>query len=193
MNRTFASFALVLALGSALALPGHARADTFNLDPVHSFVVFQIGHMGISHVWGRAVGPTGSFTIDPADPTRSSIQVEVKAESIDTANTARDNHLHGPDFFDAKQFPTISFKSTAFKKTADNTYEVTGNFILHGVTKPLTVTLTRIGEGQKPAPMGYRAGYETTFTLKRSDFGMTTMLDAVGDEVKLTVSLEGSK
>jgi polyisoprenoid-binding protein YceI len=175
------------------ALPQAVRAaDTFKIDPVHSFVVFNIDHVGVNRAWGRTGGPSGTVSIDDADPSKSKLEVEVAAESIDTGNAGRDKHLKGPDFFDVKQFPKISFKSTQVRKSGDNMYEVTGEFNLHGQSKPITVTLTKIGEGDKGPQMGHRVGYGTEFTLKRSDFGMTTMQGMLGDEVKIYVNLEAT-
>src|SRR5262249_11217423 len=101
-----------------------------------------------------------------------------------------DQHLKGPDFFNVKQFPTMSFKSSKMKAVDARTYEVTGDLTLHGVTRPVTVTLERIGTAKG---MGgeTRTGFETTFTIKRSDFGMKYMIPAVGDEVKVIVAVEG--
>ena len=180
---------LFAVLAFALAQTLRA-ADTLKIDPVHSFVVFNIEHLGVGRAWGRAGGPTGTLLIDDSDASKSKLQVEVAAESIDTGNAGRDKHLKGPDFFDVKQFPKISFSSSQVRKSGDNTYEVTGNFNLHGQSKPLTVTLTKLGEGDKGPQMGHRAGYGTEFTLKRSDFGMTTMQGMLGDEVKIYVNLE---
>src|SRR5450432_515138 len=191
MNRATSLIASAFLL--TVAFVSAARAESFKVDPVHSFVVFKISHLDIGYVWGEFNGPTGTIAIDDSDAAKSSVQVEVKSDSLFTNAAGRDKHLKGPDFFDAKQFPTISFKSTSVKKTADNTYEVTGDFTLHGVTKPLTVTLTKLGEGDKGAPMGYRGGFETNFSIKRSDFGMSAMIPMAGDEVKLMVDLEGTK
>jgi polyisoprenoid-binding protein YceI len=188
-----AALSAVLSVAFVLAAARDAQAETFKLDPVHSFIVFQVGHLNLGHAWGLFVAPTGSIAIDDADPSKSSIQVEVKADSFNTANERRDAHVEGPDFFDSKQFPTISFRSTSVKKTGDKTYEASGDITLHGVTKPLTVTLTKLGERDTGRPFGYRVAYETTFTIKRTDFGITTMKEVVGDEVKLFVSLEGTR
>jgi polyisoprenoid-binding protein YceI len=192
MRHAISSSALLLFAGLLCAVPGKACAQTFNVDPVHSFIMFQIRHLDVSNAWGLAIGATGSVRIDSADPTRNSIQVDLKAENLLTGNSGRDTHIKGPDFLDAKQFPTISFKSTSFKKTSDTAYEVAGNFTLHGVSKPITVTLTKVGEKDTGGGTGYRAGFETTFTIKRSDHGMTGM-NMIGDEVKIFVSLETSR
>lgn len=178
---------LVLTIAGSLA---HA-ADTFKVDPVHAFVAFRIKHLDVSYSYGRFNNPTGTVTWDSADPTKSSINIEVKTDSVDTDNEKRDAHLKGPDFFDAKQFPTISFKSTAIKAAGENKFEVTGDLTLHGVTKSITINLDKTGE--KQTQMGYRAGWETMFKIKRSDYGMTNMVGPVGDEVDLVVSIEGVK
>ncbi len=103
----------------------------------------------------------------------------------------RDEHLRGPDFFNARQFPKITFKSDSVRPTGPDTYEVAGTLTLHGVSRPLTVTLKKIGAGKGPAG-DQRVGVETGFTIKRSDFGMKNMLEGVGDDVLLIVSLESA-
>ncbi|WP_428940498.1 YceI family protein [Fontivita pretiosa] len=188
MTRLCATVAMVIGLIAWIS-PLHA-ADTYKIDPVHSFVVFKIGHLEVGYVWGTFPGPTGSFVIDTGNPAASSLEVHVKAESVHTANDSRDKHLRSPDFFDARQFPTISFKSDSVKQIDENTYELSGQLSLHGVTRPLTVTLKKVGQGDKGPQFGYRAGYDTQFTIKRSDFGMKTMPQAVGDEVTVFVSFE---
>jgi polyisoprenoid-binding protein YceI len=165
-------------------------AESFKVDPVHSNVIFRIKHLDVSFFYARFKEITGTFNFD--EPT--GIAIEVKPESVDTKSEKLDTHLKSADFFNVKEFPTISFKSTAIKPVADKegTYEVTGDLTLHGVTKPLTVTLEKSGMGADPWG-GQRCGFEVLFTIKRSDFGMNFMLDKLGDEVRLTVSVEGSK
>ncbi|HEV7301173.1 MAG TPA: YceI family protein [Tepidisphaeraceae bacterium] len=182
-NRIFAS---VLALG--LASSAALAAKTFTVDPVHSNLVFKVQHLGVSNNWGRVNDPTGSFTI--GDDGLPSFNIEAKTAAIDTANAQRDDHLRGPDWFDAKQFPTMSFKSTSAKKIDDNTFEVVGDFTLKGVTKPITVELKKVGEGKDPWGK-YRAGYETSFTIKRSDYGVAAMPGGIGEDVTIWVNIEG--
>ncbi len=184
------SWAAFLVMAISTASFSQGQTTSYKVDPVHSFLVFRIKHLDLNYVWGMAIGPTGTVAIDDSDPSKSAVEVSVKAESINTGNAARDQDLKGPDFFDAKQFPTISFKSTSMKKSADNAYEVAGDLTIHGVTKPLTVTITKLGEGDKGQRMGYLAGFETSFAIKRSDFGITAMMGGVGDEVTLSVNLE---
>lgn len=187
--RSLLSLVIVAAL-SPLAL----AADTFKIDPVHSSVHFRIGHAGVSHVYGRFNDVSGTVVQDKEDPTKSSFNIEIKADSIDTNNEKRDAHLKSPDFFDAKQFPTITFKSTSVKSAGENKLEVTGDLTLHGVTKEITVPVTKTGEADlAEMKMGYRGGWEAVVQIKRSDFGMTTMVGPVGDEVMIPVALEAVK
>ncbi len=166
-------------------------AEEYNVDPAHSSVTFQISHMGLSWVHGRFNTYSGTFTIESSDPAKSSFAFEIKPESVDTANSKRDEHLKSPDFFNVKQFPVVSFKSTSVKAAAKG-FEVTGDLSFHGVVKPVTFTL----EGGRTAefPKGVqRTGYSAMFTVKRSDFGMGKMTDAIGDDVYVAISFEGVK
>ncbi len=171
------------------AVPAPAAApDSYTVDNVHSSVTFRIKHMGIAYIYGRFNEIAGNFRYDPADPSEFSIDVQLKAESIDTKAPGRDRHLKGPDFFNAKEYPSISFKSKKATKDGANRYKVSGDLQLHGVTRPVDVKIEHTGSGNF---RGYREGFEAKFTIKRSDFGMKYMLRGLGDEVQLTVSVEG--
>jgi polyisoprenoid-binding protein YceI len=190
--RTVLSAALV-ALTPALsgpAAPARAGQD-YAVDPMHTAITFKISHLGLSWVYGRFNDFSGAFTLDPADPGKSSFTMTIKTESIDTGNKKRDDHLRSPDFFNVKQIPAMSFKSTAVRMV-DGTIEVTGDFTLHGVTKPITFTLK--GGRMAEFPKGVqRTGYSTELSIKRSEFGMDKLTDAIGDTVYLAISFEGVK
>jgi len=171
----------------------HAEPVTFKIDPVHSTVLFRIMHLNISPSYGRFADPTGTFVIDSTDVTKSSFDINIDVTKVNTDSTKRDEHLRGPDFFSVQQFPTATFKSTSVKDAGGGKLDVTGNLTLRGVTKPVSLTMTKTGEGDRGARFGYRAGFEGTVTLKRSDFGITYMMDGLGDEVQLTIALEGTK
>jgi len=119
---------------------------------------------------------------------------------VDTGNAKRDEHLRGPDFFNAKEFPAISFKSTSLTATesdgadAGKAYTLAGDLTLMGVTKPITVQAVKLAEGKDPWG-NFRIGFDTSFKIKRSDFGMTYGVDngVVGDEVTIMLSFEGIK
>ena len=169
-----------------------ARAsDSFKIDPIHGTVIYRINHLGVGNAYGRFNEPTGTVTIDKDDASKSSFTFEVQTSKVDTGNPKRDQHLQSPDFFNAKQFPTITFKSTSVKSSGDNRYEVAGDLTLHGVTKPITVTMEKTGEAQ--TQMGYRSGWQTEVDLKRSDYGMNGLQGAVGDDVHLVISFEAVK
>ena len=175
-----------VAIGFAAA----SRADDYALDPAHAGFTFKIQHLGVSWTYGRFNACEGTVHIDP-DPAKTSFALQIKTDSIDTGNQQRDDHLRSPDWFNSKQFPLITFKSTAVKPTATG-YEVTGDLTLHGVTK--AVVLTVEGGGKAEFPQGVqRIGYTTNVVLKRSEFGMSTMVGPVGDDVYLSISFEGIK
>ena len=181
------SITSMLLLG--LTLPLQA-ADTYQLDPAHTSVVFRVKHLGTANVYGRFNGPTGTLVFDEASPAKSSINIQVNAKNVDTAVEKRDNHLRSPDFFNVAEHPLISFKSRSVKKVAKDTYEVSGDLSLLGKSRPITVTARQTGQGNDPWGK-FRRGFETTFTIKRSEFGMDFMMGGVSDEVGLTVSVTG--
>jgi polyisoprenoid-binding protein YceI len=179
----------VAFVGLTAATTAWSPAASYKVDPVHSFVTLKVNHLGVSYVWGRFDGPEGTFVTDDG---KESFEAKVLTDKIDTGNPKRDQHLKSPDFFNAKQFPELTFKSASAKKGGgENQYEVTGDLTVHGVTKSVTVTLTKVGEAH--TPMGDRAGFEGTFTIKRSDYGMSFMPGAVGDEITVYVGMEGVK
>jgi polyisoprenoid-binding protein YceI len=179
---------LAITLGS-LGMAVQA-ADTFKIDPVESSVVFSVKY-GVSNFYGRFNDVSGTVVLDKADPSKSSVELTIPVESVDTHNEKRDQHLKSPDFFNAKQFPVMTFKSKQVESSGD-TYKVTGDFTLHGVTKPLTLEIKKGGEG-KGMEGEIRGGGETHFTIKRSDYGMNFMQGQLGDEINIVVSLNGIK
>jgi polyisoprenoid-binding protein YceI len=163
-------------------------ADKYVLDPSHSSVTFRIEHVGISWVQGRFNTISGTSTVDSDDPTKSSFAMTIQTQSIDTNQVQRDKDLRSPDFFNVMQFPVMTFQSTKVSKT-EGGLAVIGDMTLHGVTKSISFVL----RGGKTAefPKGtHRIGFFAELRLKRSDFGMTNMLGAVGDEVPIFVSFE---
>ncbi len=176
------SVALLLA-GLALS----ASADTYQIDQVHSSVHFRVKHLDTAWFYGRFNGISGGFEL-AEDAADCSFEVTVDAATVDTNNEARERHLLGEDFFNAAEFPSISFVSTAVEKTEEG-YAVTGDFTLHGVTKEITVPVEVVGFGEFRGTK--KAGLHAVFTIKRSDYGMEYMLGALSDEVMLVISLEG--
>lgn len=186
--KTAAVVALIVGLG---LLPVVCRAaDAYKVDPVHSTVLFGLKHMGVGYIFGRFDEISGTVQVDEQNAAGLVFDVQVKAESVDTNNAKRDQHLKGPDFFNVKEFPAIAFKSREVKPGEGQSFMVTGDLTLHGVTRPLTVKLDRVGSGKDPTG-AFRTGFVASFTIKRSDFGMKFMPEAIGDDVRLTVAFEG--
>lgn len=134
---------------------------------------------------------SGTVNFDNEDPSKSSVELSVPVESIDSRNPKRDQHLKSPDFFNAAQFPTLSFKSTKVEANGES-YRITGDFSLQGVTQPITIDFKR-GKDGKGMNGEVIVGGETRFTIKRSDYGMDFMQGALGDEVHIVLSIEAVK
>ncbi len=178
--------------GQAPAASAPAATGPFTVDGVHSSVIFRIKHLNVAWNYGRFNKMSGTFLLDGKDPAKSVIDITVDASSIDTANADRDKHLRAGDFFSVQEYPTLTFKSTAFKKTGDTTFEVTGDLTMKGKTKSITITVENTGQG--PGRRGGEvAGLETRFNIKRTDFGMDYMVGGLSDEVGLIIALEGGR
>jgi|SRR5579864_3879922 len=191
----------VQALSVILLLPvawrsAAAQPAMYKADPVHSKVGFSIRHL-VSDVDGRFKDFDGSIKYDSQHPADSSVQFTVQAASIDTGSDGRDKDLRSPNFFDVAKFPTLSFTSTKVAPKGNNAFDVTGSLTIHGVTK--TVTIPAKFRGEAKSPMGVRAGFESSFTINRLDYGVTwnraiegggTIL---GDDVEVAIRIEAVK
>jgi polyisoprenoid-binding protein YceI len=192
--RRIARFGILTVLAGicTAAAPRASRAaDEYAFDPVHSSISFKARHLDISWIHGRFNEAEGKFSIDRQDPAKSTFELVIKADSVDTANKARDEHLRQPDYFDTKQFPTIEFKS-ASTKAIKGGYEVTGDFKMHGTTKKVTLKL----EGGKEIEwMGKKiVAFSTEVALKRSDFGFDkSAIGPIGDEALIYIDCEGAR
>jgi polyisoprenoid-binding protein YceI len=194
MKLSFAPLALVAfsALSGLSAPLAHAAAVGYDVDPVHSSVNFRVQHFKAGYVYGRFDKFSGAFSFDEAKPEASSVKVEVDVASVDTNNKQRDADLLTPDYLDVAAFPTIRFESTTVKKAGEGQYEVTGNVTLHGVTKSVSVTMAKTGEADDKWG-AHRIGFEGTLTIQRSQYGMDKHLDGVGDEIRMTLAMEGTR
>lgn len=167
--------------------PGADQVTAWQVDPVHSSIVFRIKHANASWFYGTFAKVEGKLSLDPAALDAARVEIVIDAASVRSNNDKRDQHLRSPDFFDAKQFPEIRFVSRKVAAKGDGLL-VEGELELRGEKQPLTVAVEKTGEGELDGP---RAGYHATFTIQRSKFGMNYGLakSALGDEVELTVSL----
>lgn len=181
---------LSLVISALLAAPALAAVDTYKVDGDHAQVLFVSNHMGFSKTYGWFEKVEGSFKLDEADISKSSIDLVIHANTLTTAVKKKDQHLKSPDFLDTKQFPKILFKSDSVKKISDKQYEIAGKLTLRGVTKPVTMKFERMRTGEDPWK-NHRTGGEGRLTIKRSEYGVNYMLDGIPDEVEIIASLEG--
>lgn len=183
---------IIFSTAVFLLVAGSTFAQEWNWDKAHSQLNFGITHMGINEIDGTFGSVTAKFTSSREDFTDAVIELSADVNTINTGNEQRNNHLKSPDFFNAAQFGTLTFKSTGFKKVSDKTYQLTGDLTLHGVTKPVSLTATFNGTTVNPQNKKTVAGFKVTGTIKRTDFGIATGFPAamISDEVSLVANTE---
>jgi polyisoprenoid-binding protein YceI len=186
--KTMTASVLVLIIFAAVR---PAAANDYTLDDQHTSVVFAANHFGYSYTYGMFGRYKGDFSIDMNSPAAGKFQFAIDVASLDTKSAKRDEHLRGPDFFNVKQFPEITFQSTSIVADGKK-LNVTGNLTLHGVEKQIVLPLTYLGAGKGPYGKE-RIGFYGSFKVKRSEFGITTFVPNVSDEVTLMISFEGLK
>ncbi len=197
MPRFFRSNLLLVLLAGAAAL-AHAQSSTWKIDPAHSAANFSVRHLGISNVHGRFGGVSGQIVLDPADLTKSSVKATIDTTTVDTGVPMRDTDLKSDHFFDVAKYPTMTFVSKSIAKSGDG-YTVTGDLTMHGVTKPVVLTMDA-PSGEVAMGNATRRGFDATTTVHRKDFGLTydeTLTKAgdamIGDDVKVTIETEATK
>lgn len=190
-RRLLQTLLLTVSLSLAGLFSQTALAADYEIDPSHTFVQFEISHLGYSILPGRFNTFAGSFSWDKDDPAASSINIIIKTDSIDTNWAERDKHLRGADFLDVGTFPEASFKSTKYTGDASGG-KLEGVLTLHGVSKPITLDVKSIGEGDDPWG-GYRAGFKATTSIKRADFGMSYNLGPASESMSFDLFVEGIK
>lgn len=190
MKKTGLAAAALLISSMAFAEP----AGTYQFDKkgAHQFVMFKISHLGYSWLYGRFNDFNGTFTVDANNPENSKVEATIQTASVDSNHAERDKHLRSDDFLDVDKYPTATFKSTSIEQTGDDTAKITGDFTLHGVTKPVTLDAKMIGYGDDPWG-GYRMGLEASTSLKLADFGITKDLGPASETVEIIISVEGIK
>ena len=178
----------LIAASFAVASPLTWAAD-YALDPVHSFVSFRISHLGVSMLQGRFDTIDGAFTWDKDNPSRAKVDITIKTASVNTNHAERDKHIRGQDFLDIDKYPEATFESTGFSGDASSG-TLTGDLTLHGVTRPVSIAMTLVGEGPDPWG-GYRAGFSGSTSIKRSDFGISYDLGPAAESMQFDITIEG--
>ncbi|MFW5954444.1 MAG: YceI family protein [Guyparkeria sp.] len=192
-QRRLTAAALAAAIATPLtALPLTAQAAEYVIDTKdqHAFIEWRIQHLGYSWLYGRFNDFEGSFEYEDGQIEDASVEVTIDMASIDSNHAERDKHLREDDFFHVKEYPEATFKSTGIEQTGEDTFTLTGDLTMRGVTKEIEIEAEKIGEGEDPWD-GYRAGFHGTTTLTLKDFGIDYDLGPASTEAEVTLSVEG--
>jgi polyisoprenoid-binding protein YceI len=177
----------IAPLFASLALAASAQAATYTLDPAHTYPQFEIRHLAFSTLHGQFNQTAGKITMD-REKNLGAVEAVIQVGSVDTGMPKRDADLVAAPFFDAANHPTMTYKSTKVSYQGKDKATVEGNLTLRGVTKPLTLHVTRISCGMNPILKKPVCGFDAWAQVKRSDFGMTAYVPAIPDEVKLIIN-----
>ncbi len=199
LTLAFALFITLPAIAQEAAPIGKLPSGIYKSDPAHSSLNFKVKHLGLSYYVARFTKFDTTIDFSQGDPTASKISVTVDPASIQTnfpdpAKVDFDKELAGADWLDAAQFPAMTFKSTSLKRTSPTAGVMTGDLMLHGVTKPVTLNVTFVGAtlahpmARKPA-----MGFSASGTIKRSDFGVSKAVPFVSDDVQIMIETEFQK
>jgi polyisoprenoid-binding protein YceI len=188
MKKTLVSTATALAL--LAASPAMAEDYVIDTKGAHASIQFKIAHLGYSWLYGRFNTFSGEFSYDEKQPSAARVSVEIDTASVDSNHAERDKHLRSKDFLDVSKYPTATFVSTGFESDVDGNGTLTGNLTLHGVTKPVSISVSQVGTGKDPWG-GYRRGFEGSTTLTLKDYGIDFNLGPASTEVELILNVEG--
>jgi len=188
MNLRHASLAAALCL----SLIGNALADTFTIDSKHTFPSFEVSHIGFSTQRGRFDRTSGTVSLDEK-AKKGSIEVSIEAGSIDTGLTELEDKLKSAEFFDTAKHPAITFKSDKLEFAGVVPVAAEGTLTLLGVAKPLRLAIDHFHCGIHPINKRHTCGADASGAIKRSDFGLSAFLPAIGDKVKIKIQVEAVK
>jgi polyisoprenoid-binding protein YceI len=181
---------LVITAAIALSASAFAQAKTWQIDPNHSAAQFSVRHLGISTVRGAFAKVSGTVTYDPADPSKTTLEATIDANSVDTRVEKRDNDLRSPNFFDVAKYPTLTFKSKHVEAAGSGKLKITGDLTIHGVTKEVVLDVdgpsAPVQDGHGNSHMGASASTK----VNRKDFGVNGASSMVGDDVPITIDVE---
>ena len=195
MSKRF-GFRVTAILFAALVFLAHgsfsvvsAQTSTWQIDPAHANAQFSVKHLGISKVQGEFTNVTGTVQLDEKDATKSVVNATIDTTTVFTRNESRDKDLKD-NFFEITKFPTMTFVSKSFARSADGALQMTGDLTLHGVTKSVTFTVDGPSEAIKDPWGNQRRGASATATIHRADFGITKYPGMIGDDVTITLDIE---
>jgi polyisoprenoid-binding protein YceI len=184
--KRIAASLLALAASSAFAV------DTYNIDPNHTYPSFEADHAGMSSFLGKFTKTTGKITLDRAAKT-GSVDVLIDANSVEFGHAKLNQDVKGDKFFNIGKFPTITYKGNSIKFNGDTPVAIEGELTMLGVTKPVTLTLTRFKCMEHPMLKREWCGANATGQFKRSDFGMDYGVPRYSPDIKLAIQVEAIK
>jgi polyisoprenoid-binding protein YceI len=179
-------------LACVLMSPTLFAAESYTLDPNHSAVVWQINHFGFSHPSGKWY-VSGDILLDEAKPQNSKVNITVPIGDVITGIPELDKHLKGKQFFDVEQFPEATFTSNKVVTENETTAKVYGDLKIHGITKEIELNVKLNKVGDNPITNKKTVGFTASTHLKRSDFGINTLLPGLGDDVDINIETEAFK
>jgi polyisoprenoid-binding protein YceI len=188
---TLLTRSVLVVLAAICPLAGvAAKTESFQLDPVHTRVAFQVSHAGFSSPIGTFSRTTGALDFDEKDWSSAHLDVSIPLASLELGDAKWQEKILDSTFFDAKKFPQAHFVSTRVESTGEHSAKVTGDLTMHGVTRPVTLNVTLNALKRHPLTFKRTAGFSATATLSRKDFGITAWKSVVGDEVRLIIEAE---
>jgi len=168
--------------------PAAVQEGAYSVEPVHTRVLFSVSHMGFTNYYGEFPYVSGELNPKPKAVGTSTLEIHIPIASVSTGNAKLNGELAGDQWLDAAKYPEMVFKSEKGEPTDKDTAKVTGNLTLHGVTKPVTLTVKFHGAGVNVLDKKYTVGFDVSGKIKRSDFGVKTHLPLIGDELDLTIA-----
>lgn len=190
MNKVKTLLIPVLAAASLSVPLTYAESVTYQLDPQHTSVIVTWNHFGFSHPTASIPGSHGTLVFDPDQPEKARAEITIPVSGIDTHVPALTSEFRGEKYFDVAKYPTATFRSTKVVAAGNNTFDITGDLTLKGITKPVTLHATLNKLGEQPMIKKQAVGFDATGTLNRSDFKLDQYVPAVADQISLTISTE---
>jgi polyisoprenoid-binding protein YceI len=179
-------------LAAGFAAPAFAAPQPVDIDLSHTRVWFYVNHLGFSEMYGDFTQFDIDLKLDPENLANSTMNASIDTSTVDMRHDGLNKHLKNKDFFNVEQFPAMRFETTGVTSSGDNRLAVAGNLTLLGVTKPVTLDVTVNKIGEHPMRKTPWVGFNATTTIKRSEFGMNYGVPAIGDDIKISIGLEGA-
>ena len=165
-----------------------AEGGALAVEPLHTRVLFCVSHFGFTNYYGEFSGVSGALDLDPKNPSTSKLDIRISAASISTTNAELNGELKGEEWFDRAKYPNISFKATKVTMTGPGKADVVGDLTLHGTTKPVVLHAVFHGAGVDPLNKHYTVGFDASARIKRSEFGVSTLVPLISDDVDIIIS-----